>query len=106
MSTNGLSQNGDGPKTEFTTLQSLLQHWTNQNPDKTAFVFHSADPDLLRLTLTRKELLTLSSRFAARLRAAGIKAGEYVCNTLPNGPERLITGEINILSISVFFGDN
>ncbi|CAG5127125.1 unnamed protein product [Candidula unifasciata] len=71
------------------TIPELVEHWGSTAENETpAFVSIHADGD--RRTLTRKEVLDISKRFAYKLHSSGIKKGYIVCNTLPNSLERVV----------------
>nr|KAG5685714.1 hypothetical protein BaRGS_027979 [Batillaria attramentaria] len=77
---------------QLDTVNKNLLYWSKTEPDKPAFIFHNpAAATNKRLVLTRADIFTLASRYAAILHREGIKQGDVVCNTLPNSPERLLT---------------
>lgn len=70
------------------TIPELVEYWGSVESDTPAFVSIHADGS--RRTLSRKEVVDCSKRFAYKLRSLGVKSGDVVCNTLPNSLERVI----------------
>ncbi|GFO34821.1 acyl-CoA synthetase family member 2, mitochondrial [Plakobranchus ocellatus] len=71
------------------SLVSEILRKAEEMPEKPAFIFIKAD--FARTVLTFAEVSYLGRKFAAVLRNKGLGAGDVVCNTLANSPERLIT---------------
>ncbi|XP_076442703.1 uncharacterized protein LOC143281382 [Babylonia areolata] len=72
------------------TVADRLLRWARESGDKPAFIFRGAKPGNQRLVLTRAEVYDLSMVFCSKIQDAEIGAGQVVCNTLPNSPERLL----------------
>ncbi|GFO34824.1 acyl-CoA synthetase [Plakobranchus ocellatus] len=71
------------------SLVSEILRKAEEMPEKPAFIFIGAD--FARTVLTFAEVSCLGRKFAAVLRNKGLGAGDVVCNTLANSPERLIS---------------
>ncbi|XP_048245341.1 3-[(3aS,4S,7aS)-7a-methyl-1,5-dioxo-octahydro-1H-inden-4-yl]propanoyl:CoA ligase-like [Haliotis rufescens] len=69
------------------TIVDRIQYWGQTDSHEPAFIFRSSNG---RFTLSRGDVLDLSSRFASRLTKGGLKPGEVVCIALPNSPERIV----------------
>ena len=71
------------------TVEELVHHWSQVDPDIEAFV--SLSPSTWeRRVLTRHEVHVLARKFAAWLRQQGVGKGEVVCVALPNCLERVV----------------
>ncbi len=72
------------PESSLNFAENLLRH----RDDKTALIFRGED--VVRRTLTYKELYIATAKVAASLRAAGVTPGDRVVGFLPNIPESII----------------
>ncbi len=72
------------PETRLNFAENLLRY----RDDKTALIFRGED--LVRRTLSYRELYAATAKAAAALRAAGVVAGDRVVGFMPNMPESII----------------
>lgn len=72
------------PDTCLNFVENLLRY----RDDETALIFRGED--VVRRTLTYKELYAATAKVAASLRAAGVMPGDRVVGFMPNMPESII----------------
>ncbi|MEN9522635.1 MAG: hypothetical protein RL065_1012, partial [Bacteroidota bacterium] len=91
-----LNWNFNEPKTEWfqggklNITENCLDRWAETQPDATAIIWESNNPNENHRTISYKELLERVNQFAHVLKNNGAKKGDRICIYMPMVPELAI----------------
>jgi acetyl-CoA synthetase len=75
---------------QLNITENCIDRWANTQPDATAIIWESNNPDEASITITYKELLHKVNQFAHVLKNNGAQKGDRICIYMPMVPELAI----------------